>query len=84
MGALSQASAAQKFASAPEVAKVASAASESSKLEEIDETNIDATGLNEGDIDLVIEQVKCSRGRAVAALRQAGGDIVEAIMQLSS
>jgi len=83
--AAAQASAAQQFTHAPEVAKVAAAASSSAQAEEeIDESNIDETGLDAKDIDLIISQVGCSRGKAVAALRAANGDLVEAIMQLSS
>eukprot|EP00919_Chromeraceae_sp_WS-2016_P074869 GHVR01177182.1.p1 GENE.GHVR01177182.1~~GHVR01177182.1.p1 ORF type:complete len:192 (-),score=46.99 GHVR01177182.1:247-822(-) len=54
------------------------------KIEEIIEGDVDETGLEPKDIDLVISQVNCSRAKAVAALRQHKGDIVEAIMQLSS
>lgn len=82
-GAAAQASAAKQFTHAPEVAKVA-ASSTSAPLEEIDESQVDDTGLDQKDIDLIISQVNCSRGKAVAALRGANGDIVEAIMQLSS
>jgi nascent polypeptide-associated complex subunit alpha len=82
--AAAQASAAKQFTHAPEVAKVAASSSKASKLEEVDEGSIDETGLDAKDIDLIISQVNCSRGKAVAALRAANGDIVEAIMQLSS
>ncbi len=84
--AAAQASAAQQFTHAPEVAKVtASSSADASKLgEEVDESQIDETGLDAKDIDLIIAQVGCSRGKAVAALRAANGDLVEAIMQLSS
>eukprot|EP00919_Chromeraceae_sp_WS-2016_P067775 GHVR01160353.1.p1 GENE.GHVR01160353.1~~GHVR01160353.1.p1 ORF type:complete len:170 (+),score=38.64 GHVR01160353.1:289-798(+) len=53
------------------------------KLEEIIEEDVDETGLPSIDIDIVISQVKCSRAKAVAALRQQKGDIVEAILQMS-
>lgn len=81
--AAAQAQAAQQFTHAPEVSKVASSGSQSAALE-VDESNIDETGLDLKDIELIISQVNCSRGKAVAALRAANGDIVEAIMQLSS
>ena len=83
-GAAAQASAAQQFTHAPEVAKVSGSTSASSKLEEVDESQIDDSGLDQKDIDLIMSQVNCTRGKAVAALRGANGDIVEAIMQLSS
>ena len=82
-GAAAQANAAKQFTHAPEVAKVASHAG-AAHVEEVDESSIDDSGLDQKDIDLIISQVNCSRGKAVAALRGANGDIVEAIMQLSS
>jgi nascent polypeptide-associated complex subunit alpha len=84
--AAAQASAAQQFTHAPEVAKVAASSSDSGAKaeEEIDESQIDETGLDSKDVDLIISQVGCSRGKAVNALRAANGDLVEAIMQLSS
>ena len=81
--AATQASAAKQFTHAPEVAKVAPSSS-GAHVEEIDESQIDDSGLDQKDIDLIMSQVNCSRGKAVSALRSAGGDIVEAIMQLSS
>lgn len=83
-GAAAQASAAKQFTHAPEVSKVAASGSEAVKLDEVDEGSVDETGLDAKDIDLIISQVNCTRGKAVAALRAANGDIVEAIMQLSS
>ena len=83
-GAAAQASAAKQFTHAPEVAKVAASQSGAAQLEEIDESQVDDSGLDQKDIDLIMSQVNCTRGKAVAALRGANGDIVEAIMQLSS
>jgi nascent polypeptide-associated complex subunit alpha len=82
--AAAQASAARQFTHAPEVAKVAAASSEAAQLEEVDESAVDDSGLDQKDIELIMSQVNCTRGKAVAALRTANGDIVEAIMQLSS
>ena len=82
--AMAQANAARQFTHAPEVAKVAASSSEAANVEEVDEASIDDSGLDAKDIDLIISQVSCTRGKAVAALRAANGDIVEAIMQLSS
>lgn len=82
--AAAQASAAKQFTHAPEVAKVAAAPSGAAKLDEVDESAVDDTGLDSKDIELIMSQVSCTRGKAVAALRAANGDIVEAIMQLSS
>ena len=84
--AAAQASAAQQFTHAPEVAKVpgSSSADASNLADEVDDSQVDETGLDSKDIDLIIAQVGCSRGKAVNALRAANGDLVEAIMQLSS
>ncbi len=84
LAAAAQASAAKQFTHAPEVAKVPASSFEGSKLDEIDESAVDDTGLDAKDIELIMSQVNCTRGKAVAALRTAKGDIVEAIMQLSS
>ena len=43
---------------------------------------VDETGVEAKDIDLVMAQVSCTRGQAVAALRKNDGDIVNAIMEL--
>eukprot|EP01066_Platyproteum_vivax_P007603 Platyproteum_vivax@DN3008_c0_g1_i2.p1 len=56
---------------------------EVTKIEEVDESNVDDTGLDSKDIELVVSQVGCSRARAIAALKAHNHDIVEAIMQLS-
>jgi nascent polypeptide-associated complex subunit alpha len=44
----------------------------------------DETGLDEKDINLVMEQASVSRARAVAALKKNDKDIVNAIMELAS
>merc|ERR1719299_351951 len=48
------------------------------KIEDVGET-----GLEGKDIELIMSQVGCSRGKAIAALKANGGDIVEAVMSLS-
>lgn len=48
--------------------------------EEEEEGEIDETGLEAKDIELVMKQANVSRGKAVKALREAKGDIVNAIM----
>jgi len=88
LSAQAQASAAQQFAQAsPEAA--ASGAVDSSKgeaptIEEVDDGDVDETGIEPKDIELVMSQVSCSRAKAVQALKNNNNDIVEAIMQLSS
>merc|ERR1711884_180895 len=53
---------------------------EEEEEEEDDDAEIDATGLEEKDIDLVIQQANCSRPKAIKALQKNNKDIVNAIM----
>ena len=48
-----------------------------------DEEEVDETGLNPRDIQLVMRQAAVSRAKAVKALKDNGGDIVSATMDLS-
>ena len=56
---------------------------ESAQQEEDDE-NVDETGVDSKDIELVMAQVGCSKGKAVKALKENNSDLVNAIMALSS
>ncbi|XP_008808269.1 nascent polypeptide-associated complex subunit alpha-like protein 4 [Phoenix dactylifera] len=49
-----------------------------------DEEEIDETGVEPRDIDLVMTQAGVSRGKAVKALKTHNGDIVSAIMELTA
>ncbi|KAL2542378.1 Nascent polypeptide-associated complex subunit alpha-like protein 2 [Abeliophyllum distichum] len=60
-------------------AAVASATQEEEEDEEIDETGVEAR-----DIDLVMTQAGVSRSKAVKALKTHNGDIVSAIMELTT
>ncbi|XP_068634431.1 nascent polypeptide-associated complex subunit alpha-like protein 5 isoform X2 [Aristolochia californica] len=51
---------------------------------EEEEEEIDETGVEAPDIDLVMTQAGVSRGKAVKALKANGGDIVSAIMELTA
>jgi nascent polypeptide-associated complex subunit alpha len=51
--------------------------------EEEDDTEIDADGLEDKDIDLVIQQANCNKNKAIKALKNNNGDIVNAIMELT-
>lgn len=51
--------------------------------EEDDDEAADETGLDAGDIDIIIDQTQVSRNKAVKALRKHDGDMVNAIMELS-
>jgi len=48
-----------------------------------DDGALDETGVEAKDIELVMAQVNCSRTRAVRALKDSGGDLINAIMAAS-
>ncbi|MGI5414004.1 ubiquitin-like domain-containing protein [Streptomyces chartreusis] len=47
------------------------------------EDTVDETGIDPKDIELVMAQVNCSRAKAVRALKESGGDLINAIMAAS-
>lgn len=78
-----QAQAAQQFR-VPDVGSVVSkpedaAASTAAPAEE-EEEEIDETGVEPRDVELVMTQASVSRSKAVKALKSTNGDIVSAIM----
>lgn len=79
-----QAQAAQQFR-VPDVGSVVSkpedaAASTAAPAEEEEEEEIDETGVEPRDVELVMTQASVSRSKAVKALKSTNGDIVSAIM----
>merc|ERR1719230_1928322 len=84
-----QMAAAKKFADAQELQQKAKqqtmpeAIVEEDEGEEIPDDEVDASGIDEKDIELVIQQANCSKGKAVKALRNNDNDIVNAIMELT-
>ena len=48
--------------------------------EESEEEDVDETGVEEKDVDLVMSQANVSRGKAIKALKNNQNDIVNAIM----
>jgi len=48
-----------------------------------DEGEVDESGVEPNDIELVMTQANVSRKKAVKALKSADGDIVSAIMELT-
>jgi nascent polypeptide-associated complex subunit alpha len=74
-----QSQAAQQF-KVPETAKSAPAA----VAEAEDEEDVDETGVEPKDIELVMTQAGVSRAKAVRALKITDGDIVSAIMDLTA
>ena len=57
---------------------------ESSAAAAQDDEDVDETGVDPKDIELVMTQAGVSRPRAVKALKAANGDIVAAIMELTN
>mmetsp|Transcript_104945 Transcript_104945/g.254710 ORF Transcript_104945/g.254710 Transcript_104945/m.254710 type:complete len:196 (+) Transcript_104945:36-623(+) len=88
LSAQAQANAAQQFTqqgAGPADVAAALAESEGPKVEEAEEEGeVDESGIEPKDIELVMSQVQCTKANAVKALRKNNNDIVEAIMQLSS
>ena len=58
-------------------------ASEPADEEDDDGEEVDESGVESKDIELVMTQAGVSRGKAVKALKSADGDIVSAIMELT-
>ncbi len=52
-------------------------------VEDVDEGDVDETGLNGEDIDSIVEHYNISRAKAIKALRDNGNDVVDAMMGLS-
>ncbi|XP_072972041.1 nascent polypeptide-associated complex subunit alpha-like protein 1 isoform X1 [Typha angustifolia] len=79
-----QAHAAQQFRML-DISNAISEADESSaaKVHE-EEEDVDDSGVEPGDIDLVMTQAGVSKGKAVKALKVHNGDIVNAIMELTT
>merc|ERR1711990_659763 len=51
--------------------------------EEEEEFDVPAEGVEEKDIELVMQQASCSRAKAISALKSNSNDIVNAIMELT-
>ncbi|WFD00434.1 GAL4 enhancer protein [Malassezia yamatoensis] len=97
MSAFAQAQAAQQLAQADaqgtgagdadapqfNAADLASSKKVQQEEEEEDDSPIDESGVDAKDIDLVMEQVSVTRRKAVKALKESDGDLINAIMSLS-
>eukprot|EP00929_Paragymnodinium_shiwhaense_P041184 TRINITY_DN213_c0_g2_i2.p1 TRINITY_DN213_c0_g2~~TRINITY_DN213_c0_g2_i2.p1 ORF type:complete len:209 (-),score=107.42 TRINITY_DN213_c0_g2_i2:126-752(-) len=86
LSAQAQAAAAQQFGGNAGAAADASAGTTAAAAAVADDDGeeVDESGVEAKDIELVISQAGCSRAKAVKALKANNNDIVEAIMQLSS
>ena len=56
------------------------AAESAAVVEEDDDEEVDATGVEDKDIELVVSQANVSRNKAIKALKNNNNDIVNAIM----
>ncbi|KAH9319616.1 hypothetical protein KI387_021385 [Taxus chinensis] len=77
-----QTQAAEQF-KAPDIGHLTMKPESSSAAQEEDE-EVDDTGVEPKDIELVMTQAGVSKGKAVKALKAADGDIVSAIMDLTT
>merc|ERR1712031_40024 len=84
LSAQAQTAAAEQF-KAPQLPKLEMARiAEKPEIEELDEDGeVDESGVEPKDIELVMSQAGVSRGKAVSALKKNQGDIVNAIMELT-
>jgi len=83
-----QMAAAKKFQEAQEIKQKAQEATQPTTIleeeeEEADDGEVDTSGVDEKDIDLVMQQANCTKGKAVKALKNNDNDIVNAIMELT-
>jgi len=78
-----QSQAAQQF-KVPETANVEAKSAPATITEAEDEDDVDETGVEPKDIELVMTQAGVSRAKAVKALKASDGDIVSAIMDLTA
>lgn len=82
-----QVAAAEKYKTdaAPAVGDVAGAAARTQEppITEEDEEEVDDTGVDEKDIELVMSQANVPRAKAIRALKSNSNDIVNAIMELT-
>ncbi|XP_044020841.1 nascent polypeptide-associated complex subunit alpha [Aphidius gifuensis] len=81
-----QVAAAEKFkepANIPSLANAMNNVQFAAPIQEEDEEEIDETGVEEKDVDLVRNQANVSRAKAIKALKNNQNDIVNAIMELT-
>jgi nascent polypeptide-associated complex subunit alpha len=83
----SQAAAAQKFRQPASAAEIPlSSADETVEMPAVieEEEELDETGVEAKDIELVMSQAGCSRAKAVKALKENDNDLVNSIMSLTT
>ncbi|KAI7864160.1 NAC domain-containing protein [Spinellus fusiger] len=82
LNARNQNAALEQLAAAVETDAATAPEAETVAVEEED-VEVDATGVDEKDIELVVTQAGVSRSKAVTALKNSNNDIVNAIMELT-
>ncbi|GJN31474.1 hypothetical protein PR202_gb19881 [Eleusine coracana subsp. coracana] len=78
-----QTQAAEQF-KAPDLSQMMPKPETSGLGQEDNEEEVDETGVEPKDIELVMTQASVSRAKAVKSLKASGGDIVSAIMDLTN
>eukprot|EP00794_Sanderia_malayensis_P003267 gene3267-3748_t len=78
-----QMQAAEKFKAPESTVTQAENKPEQFENEESDSEEVDATGIEEKEIELVMQQANVSRNKAIKALKKNDNDIVNAIMELT-
>jgi nascent polypeptide-associated complex subunit alpha len=78
-----QTQAAEQF-KAPDLSHMVAKPETSAIAQDDEEEEVDETGVEPKDIELVMTQASVSRAKAVKALKAADGDIVTAIMELTN
>eukprot|EP00244_Chara_vulgaris_P007771 TRINITY_DN289_c0_g1_i6.p1 TRINITY_DN289_c0_g1~~TRINITY_DN289_c0_g1_i6.p1 ORF type:complete len:223 (-),score=62.03 TRINITY_DN289_c0_g1_i6:282-902(-) len=78
-----QFNAAEQF-KAPDLAQMEQKVSEAPLAADVEEEEVDETGVEPKDVELVQTQAGVSRAKAIQALKNTGGDIVNAIMELTT
>lgn len=83
LSAQAQMQAAEQFKPTPEASITAEAKDVTTVEEESEEDEVDESGVEAKDIELVMAQASVSRAKAVKALKNNANDIVNAIMELT-
>ncbi|KAL9700386.1 hypothetical protein quinque_003827 [Culex quinquefasciatus] len=81
-----QVAAAEKFKApeaAPTAGETSGATTSVAPIAEEDEEEVDESGLNEKDIELVMQNAQVPRAKAIRALKENAFDVVNAIMELT-
>eukprot|EP00980_Cylindrotheca_fusiformis_P003641 scaffold818_cov136-Cylindrotheca_fusiformis.AAC.7 len=83
LSSASQAAAAKQFRQPQQELPAAAAAPVAPAAEKDVDEQVDETGVEAKDIELVVSQAGCTRAKAVKALKENDGDLVNAIMSLT-